>query len=486
VNTQEELTKIVGAENVSDETESLIKYSEDISLIPMIRPKCIVKPRDVEEVQGVVKWANKTLTPIVPISSGAPHFRGGTTPSAEGAAIIDLRRMKKIIRIDRKNRVAMVEPGVTFSELIPKLKEAGLAPLMPLVPRMSKSVLTCALEREPILFPMRHWENMDPLCCTEIIFGSGDLFRTGSSAVGTLEEQWAAGGAQISGQGPAQVDFARLIQGAQGTMGVVTWASIQCKLLPKVKSSFFIFTDDFESLINLTYKLLWKKLGEECFILNNHNLACILSSGREDTISLRETLPAWVLIFSLEGGGLLPEEKVQYQENEALNIIESFGLKASKNLSTVKAEEVSDVICGPSDEPYWKLRFKGAYKDVFFLTTLDKTPDFITEMNRLADSYSYPVSDIGVYLQPTVQGTNCHCEFNISYDPRNQQESENVQTFVSVGSKSMAEIGGFFSRPYGNWKDFAYGSATEMIVSYKKVKNIFDPNHIMNPGKLCD
>ena len=94
----------------------------------------------MEEVQGVVKWANDTGTPFVPVSSGPPRFRGDTVPGVGGVAIVDLGEMKQIVRIDAKNKVALIEPGVTFGPLIEALKEEGLAPYLPLVPNSSKSV----------------------------------------------------------------------------------------------------------------------------------------------------------------------------------------------------------------------------------------------------------------------------------------------------------------------------------------------------------
>jgi hypothetical protein len=218
-----EIQEIVDSNGFFDDSKSVEAFYGDASLVPAIRPRCIVRVRSTEEVQEVVKWANDTHTPLIPVSSGPPRFRGDTVPGVDGAVIVDLSHMKRIIRIDRKNRVALVEPGVTFGELIPALEEQGLAPYMPLVPRRSKSVVASSLEREPITIPRDHWESQDPLLCTEIIYGSGDLFRTGSAAgPGTLEEQWQGGKAQVRGLGPSQIDFTRLIQAAQGTMGIVT------------------------------------------------------------------------------------------------------------------------------------------------------------------------------------------------------------------------------------------------------------------------
>ncbi len=114
-----ELAKIVGAENVVDAPEILEAYSRDQSFVPPRMPRLVVKPKNADEVQSIVKWANQTGTPLVPVSSGPPHFRGDTVPSTGGAMIIDLSRMKRIIRIDRRNRIIMIEPGVTFGELQP-------------------------------------------------------------------------------------------------------------------------------------------------------------------------------------------------------------------------------------------------------------------------------------------------------------------------------------------------------------------------------
>jgi FAD/FMN-containing dehydrogenase len=171
---KERLIKIVGARNVSFNQAALDEFSRDISFVNPVRPVCVVKPKSSGEVQKIVKLANKTQTPLVPVSSGSPHFRGDTVPSTGGAVIVDLRKMKKIIFVDRPRRVAMVEPGVTFGELIPKVKKEGLRLNMPLLPRQSKSVIGSMLEREPVTMPKYQWDISDPLACTEVFFGTGD------------------------------------------------------------------------------------------------------------------------------------------------------------------------------------------------------------------------------------------------------------------------------------------------------------------------
>ncbi len=115
---KQKLAKIVGAGNVSTEPAELESYSRDISFVNQVRPAYVVKPRNADDVKKLVKLANDTRTPLVPVSSGAPHFRGDTVPGTGGAVIVDMRAMNKIIFVDRPRRVAMVEPGVTFGEII--------------------------------------------------------------------------------------------------------------------------------------------------------------------------------------------------------------------------------------------------------------------------------------------------------------------------------------------------------------------------------
>ncbi len=63
-----------------------------------------------------------------------------------------------------------------------------------------------------------------------------------------------------------------------------------------------------------------------------------------------------------------------------------------------------ELMLKPSEEPYWKLRYQGDLQEIFFLTTLDKTPGFISTMYSSANEHRYAASDVGVYIQPAHQG----------------------------------------------------------------------------------
>ena len=150
---KEKLVKIVGADNVNDEKSMLEEFSKDMSFVNSIRPVCVAKPNNSDDIQKIVNLANETLTPLVPVSSGPPHFRGDTVPGTGGAIVLDLSGMKRIVLVDRARRVTMVEPGVTFGELIPEVRKEGLRLNLPLLPRKSKSVIGSILEREPVIMP---------------------------------------------------------------------------------------------------------------------------------------------------------------------------------------------------------------------------------------------------------------------------------------------------------------------------------------------
>jgi FAD/FMN-containing dehydrogenase len=484
---EDKLVKMVGAGNVIYEPTTLKEYSGDMSFVNTVKPACVVKPRNARDIEEIVKLANETLTPLVPVSSGPPHFRGDTVPGIGGAVIVDLSSMKKIIRVDRTNRVAMFEPGVTFEELIPAVAGEGLRLNLPLLPRRTKSVVGSLLEREPVVMPKYHWDIGDPLACVEVIFGTGDMFRTGAAAgPGTLEEQWAAGGAQKEAAGPSASSLYRVIQGAQGTMGIVTWASARCELIPALEEPFLIGSSKLEKILDMLHWLIRLRLVNECFVLNNTNLATIMAKQLPDDYrALKDTLPLWALFFNIAGYEYLPEERVSGQIKDMMEIAQRAGLEPVQAIGDVSAYELLETVKRPSGEPYWKLLHKGACHDIFFLTIYDNLPSLLDAMYDEARGAGYPTSEMGIYLQPIVQGTNCHVEFNLFYDPENKGESGRVKELSDRAINSLMAKGAFFSRPYGTAARVILNRDAATVAALKKVKSMLDPSNVMNPGKLC-
>ena len=185
------LLEIVGDGRLNEEPDLGTRCSLDDILIQPLQPHFEVKPENVNEVQQIVHWANETRTPLVPVSSGGPHFRGDTYPSAPEALLVDLSEMKRILKIDRRNRLALIEPGVTYTELGPALQEEGLRVVSPLLPRRNKSVIASLLEREPVMSPKYQWNLAEPLRSLEIVWGNGDTFYSGGGTLrGEKDEDW--------------------------------------------------------------------------------------------------------------------------------------------------------------------------------------------------------------------------------------------------------------------------------------------------------
>jgi FAD/FMN-containing dehydrogenase len=285
--------------------------------------------------------------------------------------------------------------------------------------------------------------------------------------------------------GPGQFNFHKLVSAAQGTMGIVTWASLRCEVLPKVQKFLLVTSDELDKIIGFAYKLLRIRFHDELMILSRSSLAAILGEGTKHISSLKKELPPWTLVLGLTGRDILAEERVEFLEKDIADIAQQFNLRLETEIPGATGKQVSEAVLNPSKEPYWKLQSKGGCQDIFFLTTLNRVPEFITTMNSLAEASNYPLSDLGVYIQPTHMGTSCHLEFSLPYDPGDEKEVAKIKDLFTRASDELSNQGAFYTRPYGIWADMAYSRNAEHMSLSKKLKGIFDPNSVLNPGKLC-
>jgi FAD/FMN-containing dehydrogenase len=482
-----ELTGIVGDDNVFDDPAILEKYSKDSSFCSPMKPRFLVKVSSVNEVQKIVRWANKTSTPLIPVSSGPPHYKGDTVPTVPEAVIVDLSGMKKIISINRQHRICIIEPGVTYGQLQNALAKEGLTIMTSITPRASKSVITSVLEAEPRLNGMGQWEFFDPLRCMEVVWGDGNRMYTGEAAQGPLDlqKQWASEKWQVAGNGPFSTDFIRMLTMAQGTMGIVTWASLKCELLPTIHKMFFVPAKRLEQLNDFIRRVVRLRFSDELMVMNSSYLACLLGETTDEIKQLKAELPEWVALVGILGRQLLPEERVESQQLDIADIAQQFGLKMTASLPGINAEKVLNKLIKPSGEKYWKETAKGAFQDIFFLTTLDKTNMFIHTAGMMAEKAGYSASDIGVYIQPKHRGSSYHLEFNLPYNPDCVKSTAKVKELFSKASEGFSAMGAYFSRPYGIWSRLQLNKDAQSAMILKDLKGIFDPNNIMNPGKLA-
>jgi len=314
----------------------------------------------------------------MPISSAGPHRSAVVT--SESYVVADLSRMKKIVRADRRNRVALIEAGVTFSELQGALDGVGMRAMVPLARRKGKSVVAAYLDRTPTLVPRAQWDLSDPLLCVEVVMRTGTVFRTGCSAgPGTLEQQWATGQAQKNPMGPSAFDYFRLVQGSRGSMGIVTWASMKCEMAPREHELLMVPSEKLGPLVECVYRVSRAKWGEECLLLDRTSM---------ERLTGTTGMPHWTLLLGVAGFDYRPAQRLAYQVKGIGGILRAEGVKPARSLAGIGAARILETIAGER-EPYWK-DSDGAHSDVFFLTTLDSAGRFIDVLQQACGEHGWP------------------------------------------------------------------------------------------------
>ncbi len=480
-----DLKKMLGSRYVIDDPEILDKYAHDNSYVASRKPSLLVQPKNANEIMKIVKLAGEKQFKLVPVSSGPPRFRGDTIPAVDNAVIVDMSRMNEVMWVNRRNRVALVEPGVTFDQLEKYLEEAGMRCMFPLLPRSNKSIVGAFMEREPFTIPKYAWDLGDPIASSELILGDGYCMRTGGGAGPgkTLEAQRQVGGAQKFPLSPLSMDVRRIAQGSQGSYAICTWLSLRCELLPEHEKVFFAGSEDIEKLIEASYRFMYLRLMDEKYILNSLNFACLLEKDPSKIAELQKNLPSWILVTSIGGYGELPAEQFEYKTADAHEEAKELGIQLVDEIGGIKEEDYrKKVLRKTSEKPYWKTRLKGDCREIFFITSLSQTPEFINVARETAISNGFDPSQIGVYLQMVLQGSACHCEFDLYTGP---DEAPSMEGFYNELSKKIFEMGGYYSRPYGMWADLVYPHSETFVKYARGLKEIFDPHNVMNPGKLC-
>jgi FAD/FMN-containing dehydrogenase len=484
-NLEKALKKIIEAKRVSTDPALLEKYSQDTSLSSSRRPDVVVKVKSTSEVQKVVQFANQFKIPVTPRSSSV-GFYGAGIPQ-EGGIVVDMTSMKRIMRIDTRNKWVMIEPGVTYGELQKALAREGFRVLNPLLPHKDKSVITSTLEREPKLTPKHHLD--ETILTMELVLPTGDILRTGSmalpaSAPEKVPDETHSGLCNSFGPG---IDWYRLIPGSLGTYAIVTAMNMKITLIPKAQKIIFFGFQNLEDAIEPFYKIERRQIGDECFLLNNRYLATILASAPDEIETISSVLPPYTLVLNLTAGEWFPEEKMGYQQEAIEEIARSYLLKPMESLPGVgEAERViaERLYFSWDNGTYWKFRAKGASQEIFFLTTLKRAPEFLTIAKHVAYENGYPINQMGLYLQPKQWGRAFHMELTLPYNPEGEGERETVENVYLQASQQLINKGAFFYRPYGPWAEMVYSRTGNLYPTLKKIKNILDPQDVLHPGSL--
>ncbi|KAI9822644.1 MAG: hypothetical protein M1827_000363 [Pycnora praestabilis] len=217
----------------------------------------VIYPCSTEEVQSVVKWANKHLIPIYPISMGRNVGYGGAAPRVPGSVVLDLgRRMNRVLKIDGNNASCMVEPGVSYFKLYEEIQKTGL-PLWIDTPDVGGgSVMGNALDRGVGYTPYGdHFANH---CGMEIVLPNGEVLRTG---MGAMPGKDGADNPTWESFQPAYGPYSDGIF-SQSNFGVVTKMGFW--LMPAAEHQTYMITfprdEDFEQIIEVIRPLALRRI----------------------------------------------------------------------------------------------------------------------------------------------------------------------------------------------------------------------------------
>ena len=482
---QEALSEFVAKENIVTEPEILKKYSSDSSLVSPHMPDMVIKVKKTSEVQGVLKIANENHYPVVPRSSGTGTY--GTGIPEEGGIILDLSGMKRIPRTDTRNRWVLIEPGATFGELEQELAKQGMQPLNPLLPRKDKSVITSVLEREPVLTTKTECD--EPLRTMELVWGTGELLRTGSMTVDTIpaEEIPDKTNSDLCSIGGPGIDWWRLLTGCQGTFGVITIMNIKIFHKPLMQKVVFLPFKNLKDAVMPFYTIQKREIGHECFLLNGYDLAAIMAESDKEIPGLTRKIPNYSIVLNLWGGQFFPDERIAYEEKALGEIAQRYNFAPGEKLDGVPEADLrfQRMLTRPWEgDVYWKERQMGGCLEVVFESGLDKVPSYWELFKQIAGESGIDTRALGLYIQPRQRARVCHVEFHIPCDPDNVSEIENTKKFHRKASEAIMNAGAFFYRPYYDWADMIYSRTGYTHETIKKLKKILDPNRILNPGKL--
>jgi FAD binding domain len=458
--------------DISSAPEQCVPYARDASGYCGATPLAVVRPHTMPALIALVRRAAELGLRLQPISSTGQHQRGDTL-CQPGSLVVDMSAFDQVVRVDRRNRVVLFEAGVTFPKLCEALATRQMRAMLPLCPRPGKSALTAYLEREPTIYPRFQWDLSDPLLCIEAVFGSGELFRTGGAAgPGTLAEQWASGDAQKTPMGPGHSDIARIVQGAQGNLAIVSWCSAKAEPIPLQETLYRLDAPDLTRLIDLCYRLLHRSLPDICFIVDSAALAAL--QGEPVTAALL-AMSQWHLVFSLSAPQLLGMEKLAWMQDEVQRYCSEAGLAGQLHGFAPRHQKLHQrLLTAGVGTPWWKQANQQACFELFFQSTMDRCARFVPGHARTLAAHGWSTPTL-CYIQPQLGGRNCHMEFIFPHAGTVDSHAA-VATLAASAASELKAQGAFFSRPYGPLIEL---TANDSAAMRERLSRVFDPAGVM-------
>ncbi|MFQ5480727.1 MAG: FAD-binding oxidoreductase [Thermodesulfobacteriota bacterium] len=446
------LSAIVGKVNASFSTEDLICYAYDATNKDF-RPDGVLFAHDAAEVSEILKLANSEGFFIVPRGAGT-GFTGGSLP-VKGGIVLSLERMTKILQIDEENLTATVEPGVIPWELGQELAPLGL--FYPPDPTSYKFSTIGGNIAENAGGPsaVKYGVTRDYILGLEAVLPTGEIIRTGTKTM----------------KGVVGYDLTRLLAGSEGTLGVVTEATLRLLPMPEAKQTLLALFPGLEAAADTVSKITGSGIIPATLELMDPESVKCASEYTGSTLPEDSSL----LLIELDGAA----ESVAKDSARITEIARKGG--AGEVRSAFEKKEVKDL---------WKTR--RAMSAALFRLRPDKiNEDVVVPRARIADLIR-GLKDIrdssGLLIVSFGHAGDGNIHVNIMYDKTDANEAEAAEKAVTEVFRLTLGLGGTISGEHGvgtsKAKYIGMELQPEMLTLMKSIKKVFDPRGILNPGKI--
>ncbi|RKY03816.1 MAG: glycolate oxidase subunit GlcD [Spirochaetes bacterium] len=448
-----ELKEILGSDELFFEKEDLKPFSYDATERTYY-PEIAVMPTKTEQVAGILKIANREKIPVTP-QGGRTGLSGGALPIKGGIAL-SLLRMNRIIEIDLNNLIAIVEPGLNPVELQQEVNKVGL-----FYPPDPSSQVECTIggnvaENAGYTRAVRYGVTKDWILGLEAVLPTGEIIHTGRKLYKDV----------------AGYDLTHLIVGSEGTLAVVT--KIILKLLPKPEENktITVIFDDVDLCADMVVTIFQNKIIPTAIEFMDN--VTISSINRYLGVNLPEDAKAFILI-ELDG----TKESVEVEKNKLINIIKK---AMPREISIAKDDK--------EREKLWRIRrdalpaltaqYPGRVEaDV--VVPRYSLPSLVKKIREIERKHNIKIATYG-----HAGDGNLHVTFLINRKVLSDLEKafssmdDIFKATLSMGGSITGEHGvGITISRYIKWQ-----FSDSEIELMKRIKKAFDPNHILNPGKI--
>jgi len=456
----EEIKSIVGATYFFTDEESFAKYGSDETEKLHYAPQVVVKPRNAEEISKLLLFCNQHLIHVTPRGAGT-GLTGGALPHL-GGLVISMERFNSILEIDERNLQVTTEPGVITEVLQNAVKEKGL--FYPPDPASKGSCFIGGNISENSGGPkaVKYGVVKDYVLNLEIVLPTGEIIWTGSNVL----------------KNATGYNLTQLIVGSEGTLGIVT--KIVLRLIPHPKFDLLMLApfDSVEKASEAVSAIFRAGITPSAMELMEIESIKLASKLCESTaITITENLAAH-LIIEVDGN----DKDVLMKDMEAI----------AEVLSNFEVGELYFADDAQQKNELWKIRRKASEASVAAGYTIEEDtvvpraelPLLIKGVKALALENGFKVVSYGHAGDGNLHIRINHPKYKKSY------ENEEIQTILFKIFELVKSLGGTISGEHGIGliqKSFMPVMFDPISMELMKgIKRLFDPNNILNAGKIFD